>query len=445
MGDVGGGDERKDDGRQIGIVTRVKRVANAVLVGIAEAVAVAVQSGIRIGARAVVEGGGVVVVARRGIETAGARGELAGPIVIGGILAVVTSRDVGTSGDFEFVTDAIPIGVTEAVAVAVEAGLGEGAGPIVIGGVLAVVTSRDVGTSGDFEFVTDAVPIGVGEAVAVAVVAGIGVGAGPIVVGGFGVEVAGRDVCAPVHVIHPEEEGVPEFVHAVSIDEDLAVHLSAEFTRRGELADEHLQVIAGHTVGIAVERVPGAANDVVDGDAATGKSSAGIEVGRPRVDRGLDGAHIGLPSHHIGHPFQADRHPAVVGEVRIDREEQAVDAIRRGSAQHGVVVRRGGVDVRGVDGVTGDGRHEVVGVVHLDVETGAAVAREVGHTEGTDEHADVFADDFQLKSVAFRGGRRHHGAGLENQTGSGQEQAQKETMGIHRGGDKWVKCAESTH
>ena len=73
------------------------------------------------------------------------------------------------------------------------------------------------------------------------------------------------------------------------------------------------------------------------------------------------------------------------------------------------------VDVGGVVGVPGDGGQEVILILHGDVHPGATVSGEVGDAEGTHEHTDVFADDFDFDAVVLgmqgRGGEqpRHQG------------------------------------
>ena len=326
------------------------------------------------------------------------------------------------TGDLIAVTDSVAIGVGEAVAVAIEAGVGVGAGPIVVGGGGVVVAGCVVLAAGDLIAVADSVAIGVGEAVAVAVEAGVGVGAGPIIVGGVGVVVARGVVGAAFdRGDRPNERGAVHairqvLVETVAIDEDLGVHLNRQVTGGGELSGEDLEVGSGHTIGIAIQGVPGATHGVVDGDVAPGKTGTRIEVGRPGIQAGGDRAHRRFTGHGIGRALQTDGDPAVVGEVRIDGEEQAVDAVGSGASEDGVVKIRRRVDIGGVVGIPGDGRQEVILILHRDVHPGAAVSREVGDAEGTDEHADVFADDFDFDAVVLsmqgRGGEqpRHQGS-----------------------------------
>ena len=217
----------------------------------------------------------------------------------------------------------------------------------------------------------------------------------------------------------------------VSIDEHLAIDLSAEFAGGGELADQDLEIRTGNAVGVPVEGVPGAANHVVDFDVSAGQSAARVEVGHPRVVCGLDRADGGLANGGIRHAFEADGHPAVIGEIRVDREQQAVDAVRGAGTQRGMVEVRRRVDVRRIQRVTGHGGHEVVLVVHDDIEPGAAVARQVGDAQGANQHADVLRHDLGRDFVAFGGRRGDHGAGLEGQAGGGQEQAEQKAIGNH--------------
>ena len=178
------------------------------------------------------------------------------------------------------------------------------------------------------------------------------------------------------------------------------VKLAAEFARGGELTGQHFHVGTCDSVGIAVERVPRATDGVVNGNVSACESCSGIEVGQPRVCSGLNCADGGLSCSGIGNAFKSDGDPAVVSQVGIDRKQQAVDAIGCTCAQGGVIEVGCGVDEGGVRGVTRDGGQKVRGRHVVNVQTGCAVARQVGNAESTDEQADVFGDHFNFKSNA---------------------------------------------
>ena len=281
----------------------------------------------------------------------------------------------------------------------------EQARPVVIRGRSVKVASLRIRTSGNFVLVADAIQIIVVQALAIAVqVGGLRIGTGTIVGSGISVEVAGRRVGTSLHDVGASEaEGVPELVASVSFNENLNIKLTSQLTRRGELAHQYFQVISGHTVGITVQCVPGTTDAVVDGDVATGKTSTRIEVGEPRVVRGLHRAHVGFTSQRVRGAFQTNRDPAVVGQVGIDREQEAVDAIRNPGTKRSVVEVRRGVDERRVGGVTGNRRNEVGGVDRFNVKPVRAVAGQVGHTQRTDKDTHVVGDDFVDEIVAFRG------------------------------------------
>ena len=191
----------------------------------------------------------------------------------------------------------------------------------------------------DLVFITDAIGVGIVQAVAVAVeVVGGGVGAGFIVNRGFRIEIARIGIrTAEQRRVGTEVECVTEFIPSIAFNENLRVHLATEVASGRELTDEHFEVIAGHTIGVAIQCIPGSTDGVVDGDVASGKTTARVEVGCPWVVRGLDRAHIGLTYAGIRHTFQSDRDPGVIDEIRVDRKQQAVDAIRCCSSQGGVI------------------------------------------------------------------------------------------------------------
>ena len=199
-----------------------------------------------------------------------------------------------------------------------------------------------------------------------------------------------------------EIESVPELILTVALDEHLAVHLSADFTGRGELADEHFQVFTGDTVGITVQGIPSATDEVIDDNAGSGKTRSRIEVGHPGVACSLYRSNGGFSGQCVRHTFETDGHPAVIGQVGIDREEQAVDAVRGCGAQCGLIEGGRRIDVGRIVLVTGNGGHEVRLVVHGDVDPGAGETREVGYAQCADEWSDVFGHRFDGQVVAFR-------------------------------------------
>ena len=340
-------------GFRIGAAVDLEFITDPILIGVREAVAVAVVSGIGIGAGAVVDGGVVIIVAGRGVQTAGAGSVLTGSIVIGGFAVVVAGRRIGTSADFEVVTDPVAIGVGETGAVAIVASGSIEARAIVIRGIRIVIAGQPVLAARNFEFVTDSVAIGVVQAVLITIVSSLGVFTGVVVGRGFRIEVAGLKIRTPFDLgIRTEEKGVSEFGLSIAIDEHLAIDLSAEFSGGGELADQDLQIGTGNAVGIAVQGIPCASDHVINCDVVAGQSAARVEVGHPGVVRGLDRADARFADGRIGHTFKTDGDPAVISEVGVDREQQAVDAIRSAGTEGGVVEIRGRVDVGRIQGVT---------------------------------------------------------------------------------------------
>ena len=177
------------------------------------------------------------------------------------------------------------------------------------------------------------------------------------------------------------------------------VELTAEFSCGGELSNQDFQIVTGHAVCVSVQGKPGTANGIVDGNVASRETAAGLERREPGIASGLNRAHVGLPHHSVGGSLQSDGHPRVVSEVRIDREEQAVDAIGHPTAEQGVVKICRGAQHRGVDGVTGNRGHEVRAVDRRGIDAGGAVPGQVCCAKGADQQADVFRHRFNFNAV----------------------------------------------
>ena len=172
-----------------------------------------------------------------------------------------------------------------------------------------------------------------------------------------------------------------------------------EITCGGELAHQDFEVVPGHAVGVAVQGVPCTSDGIVYGDVASGKAPTSIEIGEPRIVTRLDGADVGFSGQCIGCSRQTDGDPRVISQVRVDREEKAVDAVGDSSAEGGVVEVCRGVDVGRVGRIAGHRGNEVVAVYRGGVDVCRAVAGEVSNAEGTDQQTDVFVDHFDLDAV----------------------------------------------
>ena len=78
------------------------------------------------------------------------------------------------------------------------------------------------------------------------------------------------------------------------------------------MSHEHLEIVSRNSIGVAVQGIPSATNGVVDGDVASSKPSAWIEIGKPRVFAGLNRADVGLSAQEVGGALEAYADPAVV-------------------------------------------------------------------------------------------------------------------------------------
>ena len=321
---------------------------------------------------AVIEKGVRLVVGGGGIRAAIAV-ERTGAIVLRGGRIVVAGAFVVAALDLVEVTDAIEVGVADAGSVTLVAVVGVPAGAIVIRRVGAEVAGRVVHAAGDLVLVThtvlievvqtDAVTIEVGGAVQILgeqTVVVVRVGRGRIVV-------AGRLQLAATLGLTPAE-GLELHVVAVSVGEDLDIHLATEHAVRGELTNQHTQVVASGSVGRAVQGEPAAAIGATEFDVASG-----LEGAHPGL--ALDEGHFAFTGSRIGRAGEADGHPAVVDERREGVVEHAVDAMGTGGAERILMEARARPDVGGVLGIAGHGAEEVVRALHghVDLVRGHAV------------------------------------------------------------------------
>ena len=351
-------------------------------------------------------------------------------VIIRGRSVIVTGCFIRTTGHFVFIANAIAVRVIQAIAITVQViGSRVRAGAVVIRGSCIIVASRLIRTARNFILVADAIGVCVVQAVAVTVeIGGFRVRAAVIVQSGCGVVVAGRLVrTTRAGCTGTEVEGVPELVGTVTVNEDLDVELTIEFTRGGELTGQHLQVVSGHTVGVSVQGIPCTTDAVIDGDVATRKTSTRIEVGEPGVVVGLHRAHVGFTRQRVRRALQTNGHPRVVSEVRVHREQQAVDAVRNPSTKRSMVEVRRRIDERGIRGITRHGGQEVVRTVHGDINMSGAVSRQVDNTEGTGQDADVLVDDFQLDVIPLRSRSGIHSDLLDLGKGGGHKKKEGRT------------------
>ena len=321
---------------------------------------------------AVIEKGVRLVVGGGGIRAAIAV-ERTGAIVLRGGRIVVAGAFVVAALDLVEVTDAIEVGVADAGSVTLVAVVGVPAGAIVIRRVGAEVAGRVVHAAGDLVLVThtvlievvqtDAVTIEVGGAVQILgeqTVVVVRVGRGRIVV-------AGRLQLAATLGLTPAE-GLELHVVAVSVGEDLDIHLATEYAVRGELTNQHTQVVAGGSVGGTVQGEPTAAIGATEFDVPSG-----LEGAYPGL--ALDEGHLAFTGGRISRAGEADGHPAVVDKRREGVVEHAVDAMGTGGAERILMEARAGPDVGRILGIAGHGAEEVIGAFegHVDLVGGHAV------------------------------------------------------------------------
>ena len=119
------------------------------------------------------------------------------------------------------------------------------------------------------------------------------------------------------------------------------------------MAQQDLEFIAGHTVGITIECIPSATNGIVDRDIAAGKATTQVEIRHPWICGGLDGAHRCLSGCGVWRAFQTYGDPAVESEVRIDAKKEAVDSVWCCRSKQGMVETGGGINKSGIDGIAG--------------------------------------------------------------------------------------------
>ena len=108
-------------------------------------------------------------------------------------------------------------------------------------------------------------------------------------------------LCNPELERLPEVEGVAELVGAITFDEDLAVHLTAQVTVCGELTDQDLQVVACDTVGVSIQSIPGTPDGVINGNVSSWRPKTRVKVGGPGLSADCTVAMAASPWQRLEH------------------------------------------------------------------------------------------------------------------------------------------------
>ena len=372
-------------------------VAEAVTVFIVDAIAVAVEViGQRIGAVATVDGGVHVVVAGQLLRASHAA-EVAGAVIERGRHVVVAGSSIRAARAAGEVTRAIInrgrliivargfVGAPHTACVFTRA--------IIVRRIGIVVARRFIRTTDGFVLITDSIAIRIVDAISIAIKDGVSrVFTRSVVDGGGSVIVARHRIRTSVDTRTTENISFPEVNAAIPFREDLGIELTTEVSRRSELTSQHFQIRSSDSIGITIQGIPSTTDDVVDDNAFTGHTSTRVEVGEPWIACRLDCGHIGFPRQGIRSAGQANGDPTVVGQIRVDWEQQAIDAVRHPGSQRSVVEIRRGVHIGRIHRVTGDGTEEIILVGHGHEDLVTAVTGQVSGSECTDEDADVFGN-----------------------------------------------------
>ena len=300
-------------------------------------------------------------------------------IVVGGGVVVVPGEDVGTTGDFILVAHPVAVGVVQTVAGTILEIRRIRAASIVVVGGLVIVAGRRIR--------------------AASVLAGAVVGGGAFVVvvrGGVGTSTRAGSV-GPLETQVETEVALPHPVF-----EDLNEERARNLSVRRQLCEQHLVVIARHTVAVVLRHEPCAARRIVHLDVA-----AALKRQHPPLRGALHRAHLALVRTAVGLLRNADGDPAVELELREEAEQQRVHCIGGGSTERVLIEGRGGGQFQREDGIATHGRHNVVGVhaIHEDMVRGHA-----GERAGI-----VFSDHLYGQAVAGDLGMRkgHRGQAKE--------------------------------
>ena len=278
-------------------------------------------------------------------------------VVVGGPRLVVRCRSVRAAADFVLITNAIPVGIIDAIAVTIDFGRWVFAGTVIVGGCSVKVASRSVCTTWDFVLVTDAIAIGVIQANPVAIQT-----------------IRRVDTFVVVEVLTSigDVQGDAQFIGWIAVQEDLQVHLAFEGAIGGELPHKDPQVFTRHSICLAVQSVPRPANRI--GDV---QISSGFKIRHPVVLIGSNHARGAFTGRRIRRSIQADGHPTVGIEFWEEAEQRAVQVAGHRGAHCVLVESRGGVDKRGELAVAGYAGQEVVSVGQVGVDPVSGVAGQV--------------------------------------------------------------------
>ena len=167
-----------------------------------------------------------------------------------------------------------------------------------------------------------------------------------------------------------EGQGIAHVVAADAAFEYLQVQLSTQVTGRGQLGEQHPAIAIGRSIGSRRQGKPAIAVGTVQGNGVAHLESTGP---RRRLDK-LDAYLIGRC---IRRTIDADGHPRVLLELRVQREEDRIDRRRSRAAQRVLEERFGGGDPGGIKTLTHHSAEAVSRVVEMGKE---AVGRGPGHS-----------------------------------------------------------------
>ena len=274
-------------------------VTQAVTVFIVDAIAVAVEVvGQRVGTVATVDGGVHVVVAGQLLHATNTA-EITGSVVQGGRHIVVAGSRIRASCAARKLARAIVDGGRLIVVAGRVIGAPHTAHvltrTVVIGRVRVVVAGIRVRAPDGLILITDSIAISIVDAIAVTIENGIGwVFTGAIIHGGVCIVVTRCFIRASIDASTTEHIGLPEVDASISAREHLGVELATEVSRCGELTGQDLEVGASDAIGVTIQGIPRSTDDVIDDNALTGQSSTRVEIGKPRIRRGLNSRHVGF-------------------------------------------------------------------------------------------------------------------------------------------------------
>ncbi len=182
-----------------------------------------------------------------------------------------------------------------------------------------------------------------------------------------------------------EVDDITQVVVRITVGEHLDPHGTAQITIGGELSEQHALVIPSQSIDCTVQDVPSATSAVIDGDVTAIFKSHGPTWG----NAGHSGR-IFLTVGRAGLLVQSHRHPAVVGQVGNEAQQQVRDHRRRHAPHSTLPESSSGIDLEGNAGEARHRTHKIRWALRRGIDPVGREARNAIHSMDFDLHAIAF-------------------------------------------------------